>query len=167
MDAFQVYLLAHTCDANHECKSNEETWNSSGHSNRKELAGDAVRGSSEESLPDFHLNGHDAREGGNGYLAANELETMNNKESESNANGENTDSAPSGVLWDVFRRQDVPKLIVYLQKYHEEFGKPDNLNCIVSFFAFVSLSINCTNYRWFCNYKYIFSIFPGRTPSLR
>ncbi|KAK4778647.1 hypothetical protein SAY86_006175 [Trapa natans] len=133
-----VYLLAHTCDWNHEQQSNlnEESQNTDDHSNIKKLDEDAVQCLHEGSIRDFHVNGLDAREDGNGYMATNEAETMNNKEGEiifdnrkMNVNRENTSS---GIIWDVFRRQDVPKLIAYLQKYSEEIGKPDNSNYIVS-----------------------------------
>lgn len=145
-----MYLLAHTCDWNHgrQCELNEETQNSDNHSDIKKLDEDAPQGSCEETIPDFHLNGYDAREDGHGYLATNELETVNDKESKStfdikkmNLNIENTDST-SGILWDVFRRQDVPKLIAYLQKYSGELGQPESSNYVVSFLSFSLSSIS-------------------------
>ncbi|PKI51517.1 lysine-specific demethylase JMJ25 [Punica granatum] len=138
-----VYLLAHTCDVKHEhqCKSNEEkTQNTDGHSDGGELLGNAILRSCEGTSSGFRLNGHDAREDDSGYLAANESETINHKENEStiiteekNFDEENPESTTLGVLWDVFRRQDVTKLIEYLQMYWEEFGKSGSLNVPVAY----------------------------------
>ncbi|KAJ7977956.1 lysine-specific demethylase JMJ25 [Quillaja saponaria] len=41
--------------------------------------------------------------------------------------GDITQKTHPGVLWDVFRRQDVPKLIEYLRVHWKDFGKSDNI----------------------------------------
>ncbi|WCJ43122.1 Transcription factor jumonji (jmjC) domain-containing protein [Euphorbia peplus] len=40
---------------------------------------------------------------------------------------DNDNTSHPGVHWDVFRRQDAPKLIKYLQQHYKDLGKPDNL----------------------------------------
>ncbi|XP_015939790.1 E3 ubiquitin-protein ligase JMJ24 [Arachis duranensis] len=42
-------------------------------------------------------------------------------------NGNFSEQMHPGVLWDVFRRQDVPKLNEYLKTHWNEFGKPDDI----------------------------------------
>ena len=56
----------------------------------------------------------------------------------------NCESSQPGALWDVFRLQDVPKLIEYL-KVHKEFETPDRdglENDFVSSFSFYVFVIN-------------------------
>lgn len=43
------------------------------------------------------------------------------------ASGDTCEKSCPGAFWDVFRRQDVPKLIEYLKTHWKEFGKPDDL----------------------------------------
>ncbi|KAK3028511.1 hypothetical protein RJ639_038579, partial [Escallonia herrerae] len=43
------------------------------------------------------------------------------------ANGDTFERSCPGALWDVFRRQDVPKLIDYLRIHWKEFEKPDTM----------------------------------------
>lgn len=39
----------------------------------------------------------------------------------------NFERTHSGALWDVFRRQDIPKLIEYLGCHRKEFGEPESV----------------------------------------
>lgn len=49
---------------------------------------------------------------------------------------DNGDISHPGALWDVFRRQDVPKLMEYLQVHWEEFGKATSATDSVCFSNF-------------------------------
>jgi lysine-specific demethylase 3 len=60
---------------------------------------------------------------------------MVNCEITSRQNGDVSKIPHPGVLWDVFRRQDVPKVTKYLKMHWKEFRKSDD---IVS--EFVSLT---------------------------
>ncbi|XP_062143885.1 E3 ubiquitin-protein ligase JMJ24 isoform X2 [Alnus glutinosa] len=62
-----------------------------------------------------------------------DVEVNNVNCEQSNRDGEDVcEKTHPGVLWDVFRRQDVPKLTEYLRIHWKEFGKPD---CVLNDFV--------------------------------
>lgn len=60
-----------------------------------------------------------------------EMERLNNKKVKELVGNVHAETCP-GTHWDVFRRQDVPKLIEYLQRHFEDFGWSDGANNFVS-----------------------------------
>lgn len=68
-----------------------------------------------------------------GNTSAVEGDTVNSEQS--NGDGEDfSEKTVPGVLWDIFRHQDVPKLIDYLRIHWKEFGEPySETNDFVSF----------------------------------
>lgn len=52
---------------------------------------------------------------------------MGNCEIPLRQNGVTSEITHPGVLWDVFRRQDVPKVTEYLKMHWKEFGKSDDI----------------------------------------
>ncbi|GAU29348.1 hypothetical protein TSUD_31540 [Trifolium subterraneum] len=53
-----------------------------------------------------------------------------NCEIPSRQNGDVSEITHPGVLWDVFRRQDVPKVTEYLKMHWKEFGKSDDISTV-------------------------------------
>lgn len=60
------------------------------------------------------------------------------KETEGNAN-ERPNAVHGGAVWDIFRREDVPKLIQYLERHWHEFrhfkNQPLEFVCIITYIS--------------------------------
>lgn len=147
----QVYLLVHTSEVrlkDWQRTKIEMIQKAYKESEVKELPGDqqmCSSGSSPDSSFGIENNGLD--------LDSNQTKSImdqgfeNHSSSEGNMvnhelpfkqNGDVSEKPLPGVLWDVFRQQDVPKLNEYLKMHWKEFGKPDDiLNEFVS--PFLSL----------------------------
>ena len=142
----QVYLLVHTCEV--KLKGWQRTEIEKMQKAYKKSEDPQIRtgGSSPDSLLCMESNGMN--------LDSNEQKPITDQESEiySSAEGntvncellieqdrDTSEISHPGVLWDVFRRQDVPQLIEYLKMHWKEFGKPDD---IVN--EFVSLNLYLT-----------------------
>ena len=71
-----------------------------------------------------------------GGIESTDVEENNVNCETSNKDGVDvSEKSDPGVLWDVFRRQDVPKVTEYLRIHWKEFRKPDGvLNDLVSFY---------------------------------
>jgi lysine-specific demethylase 3 len=105
----------------------------------KDSLQDPQVGLDEGKSSDISLDGQGVQNVCGAKLDANEnksvvdqgLETIDVEENDVNCEQSNRDGEDAcenthpGVLWDVFRRQDVPKLTEYLRIHWKEFGKPD------------------------------------------
>ncbi|KAM3704830.1 hypothetical protein ACJW31_03G035700 [Castanea mollissima] len=140
-----VYLLVHTCNVNLQGQQSvkiEKIQKSFEDSEMKESLEDPQADLDEEGSPDILLGSQSVQNECGAKVDENENESMvdqgietadvkeNNVNCEtSNREGEDVpERSDPGVLWDVFRRQDVPKVTDYLRIHWKEFGKPDGVS---------------------------------------
>lgn len=140
-----VYLLVHTCNVNLQGRQSvkiEKIHKSFEDSEMKESLEDPQADLDEEGSPDILLGsqsvqnecGAEVDENENESMVDQGIETADVKENNvncetSNREGEDVpERSDPGVLWDVFRRQDVPKVTDYLRIHWKEFGKPDEVS---------------------------------------
>ena len=154
----QVYLLVHTCNVNLQGQQSvkiEKIQKSFEDSEMKESPEDPQADLDEEGSPDILLGSQSVQnecgakvdENENESMVDQGIETADVKENinceTSNREGEDVpERSDPGVLWDVFRRHDVPKVTDYLRIHWKEFGKPDGVsNDLVSFYLIILVNI--------------------------
>lgn len=111
--------------------------------------GTLVKSSDEGRFSDIPL-GHDVKDEDGGKSTTFEDEMMDDQGMDTTTVEEKTvgsehfqrnsrdlsEQLRPGAVWDVFRRQDIPKLIEYLKKHQENFGQLDFFeNDVVSLIA--------------------------------
>lgn len=137
-----VYLLVHT----HSVKPKEAqgidiecTENTTVKSVANELHSDEELCSGDGRSADLLVHGHASQDEQEAMGEAETEGTVLSQKKESNCADEQTDNSKmsdrdifknsySAVVWDVYRRKDVPKLTEYLRLHWEEFGKSVNIN---------------------------------------
>ncbi|KAB1207650.1 Lysine-specific demethylase 3B [Morella rubra] len=136
-----VYLLVHTCNVKLEGWQRtkiEKLQRSSEAYDRNESLRDSI--GSEERSPDIPLSAQGLQNvceaeldaNGNDSMVDQGIESTDLEENNINCGQLNRDSGDisgkthPGVLWDVYRRQDVPRVTEYLRIHWKEFGKPDS-----------------------------------------
>ncbi|KAG6702181.1 hypothetical protein I3843_07G019700 [Carya illinoinensis] len=135
-----VYLLVHTCDVKLKGWQRGQTEKSQKSSEASE-ANDSLQDPQvglDNRSPDVSFDGQylqntcgtklDAHENESvvdGSIETNDVEENNVCEQSNIDGGEVSEKTHPGVLWDVFRRQDVPKMTEYLRIHWKEFGKTD------------------------------------------
>lgn len=144
MHVYQVYLLVHTCDvklSGQQRTTIEKMPHSFKEFQEKDSQGDGKVGVDDSRLPDLSLGECSLENEHCKSLDENKDEEMTDQGidntssvegdavigSRSNENGEDApEKTRPGVSWDVFRRQDVPKVTEYLRTHQKEFGVPDS-----------------------------------------
>ena len=128
----------HTSEVKLKGEKIEKVREASIESEAKESSGDVRASLDEGRTSDISLGGHDQQGDHGEKLSDDKDEEMEDQGIDSTSaveektvncehmhidNGDSSDITHPGALWDVFRRQDVPKLVEYLQVHLEEFGK--------------------------------------------
>lgn len=164
------------CEVKLPKTEDEKIQSSSRESEVNESVGDPEKVPGEGSFPDLSLGGLDVNNEHVEKSATDEEEIMEDQGVETGTGEEKTvmleqlngesdvsEKTHPGAHWDVFRRQDVPKLIEYLREHWTDFGKPDSVTN-----DFVSLPSLFRYLSWFCDLHITDSsvFIPGDTSSL-
>ncbi|KAK9293348.1 hypothetical protein L1049_021340 [Liquidambar formosana] len=178
-----VYLLVHTTEVKlkgWQRTKIEKIQNAFTESEAKESPGEQQTSLNEGSPPDLSLGGQDGQNEYEARLDANEDERLVDQGIETTSSvdektvgcelsnpdcGDTSEKTHPGAIWDVFRRQDVAKLIEYLRIHWKEFEKPDTvIDDHVSSFAYLYQStFLCIIYLYLMHHCFI----AGDTSSLR
>ncbi|KAL8166366.1 hypothetical protein V2J09_007865 [Rumex salicifolius] len=129
-----VYLLVHSSGVKvkDEWRSViEDLQNDCEESEVKESSRDCTRDLNEPILKEFTADVHDPQDEIGMKLDMNKEDQINEVAGaqDNTIDLEHFDTHP-GVLWDVFRREDVPKLTEYIDDHWDEFGKQDAIDNI-------------------------------------
>lgn len=123
----QVFLLVHTCEVKLKgVQRKREIQNGVVQSDTKELCSDPEIHSDNGGLPSLSPDGQNAS-------GANLHSDDYGKKDDLGIEGSNVmedkfmEKAPAGALWDVFRREDTPKLVEYINMHREDFENADNI----------------------------------------
>lgn len=130
-----VYLLVHSCEV--KLKGWQQAnigkiQKAYGEPEAQELSGDPWRGLNDKNPLDFPFDEHDKRDANRARLDINldeqigesECQTID-LECENSERGILSSDTRSGAIWDVFRREDIPKLAEYLRVHWNEFENSD------------------------------------------
>ncbi|KAL0310654.1 UNVERIFIED_CONTAM: Lysine-specific demethylase [Sesamum angustifolium] len=135
-----VFLLVHACEV--KLKGVQGT--------RTEIQNAVAQSETQEMRidPDIHLNSGgfsnlspDGPDGSETNAHSNDYENKDDQEiegssaigekavndSEDGSNGKILEKTQAGAFWDVFRREDIPKLMEYISMHWKNFQKADNL----------------------------------------
>lgn len=132
----QVYLLVHTCEVKMKGCQRTKIVKIQKASEAKESPGDPQihsEGSSPDSSQGTEKNEQDIDSNEGKSVMDQGFEIYSTAEGDIvsdlpiGQDGDVSEKTHPGVLWDVFRRQDVPKLTEFLKMHWKDFGKPDDI----------------------------------------
>lgn len=137
----QVFLLVHSFEANLKGRQNMEIdiENTAIQSDTKELQNDSEIHLNSDGLPNSSPDGvncslakahsdNSKKSDDKGIEESNIIEGNTVGDSKVRSSGDVVEKVQAGAHWDIFRHEDIPKLMEYISMHWEDFGKADNIN---------------------------------------